>query len=58
MGIVVASTVGLTVWIVLWSLGAKAVDGFMITLLVVFVAATVKMVVPFLPGNGGGTKRP
>jgi hypothetical protein len=58
MGIVVASTVGLIIWIVLWSLGAKAFDGFMITLLVVFLAATVRMLVPFLPGNGGGTKRP
>ncbi|UTI62442.1 hypothetical protein NBH00_13835 [Paraconexibacter antarcticus] len=53
MGIVVASTVGLIVWIVLWSLGAKAFDGFMITTVIVLLAATVKMLIPFLPGNAG-----
>ena len=50
MGIVLASTVGLIVWIVLWSLGAKAFDGFMITTVIVLLAGTVKMLIPFLPG--------
>jgi hypothetical protein len=51
MGLVLATTVGLIIWIVLWSLGAKAVDGFMITTIVVLLAATGKMLVPYLPGN-------
>jgi hypothetical protein len=51
MGIVLATTVGLMLWIVLWSLGAKAIDGFMITTVIVLLAATVKMLVPYLPGN-------
>jgi hypothetical protein len=51
MGLVLATTVGLMIWIVLWSLGAKAVDGFMITTIVVLLAATGKMLVPYLPGN-------
>lgn len=51
MGIVVAATAGLIVWIVMWSLGAKAFDGFMITTVIVLLAATVKIVIPFLPGN-------
>lgn len=51
MGIVLATTAGLIVWIVLWSLGAKAIDGFMITTLVILLAGTVKMVIPFLPGG-------
>ncbi len=51
MGIVVAATLGLIVWIVLWALGAKAIDGFMITIVIALLAATVKMVAPYLPGN-------
>jgi len=51
MGFVVASTVGLVIWIVLWSIGAKAFDGFMITALIVLIAGTVRMLLPSLPGN-------
>lgn len=50
MGIVLASTVGLIVWIVLWSLGAKAIDGFLITTVIVLLAGTMRMLVPYLPG--------
>ncbi|WP_354697567.1 hypothetical protein DSM112329_03202 [Paraconexibacter sp. AEG42_29] len=57
MGIVLATTAGLIVWIVLWSLDVKAIDGFMITVVIVLLAGTVRMVAPFLPGAGGG-KRP
>ncbi len=51
MGVVVATTIGLVVWIVLWAIGAKAFDAFMITVLIVLVAATVRMLLPYLPGN-------
>lgn len=54
MGLVVAGTAGLVVWIVLWALGAKGFDSFMITALVLVVAATVKILAPYLPGNRGG----
>ena len=33
MGLVVATTAGLVVWLVLWALGVKAIDAFMITVL-------------------------
>ncbi len=51
MGIVLATTVGLMLWIVMWSLDVKAIDGFMITTVIVLLAATVKMLGPYLPGN-------
>jgi Mn2+/Fe2+ NRAMP family transporter len=51
MGLVTATTVGLLLWIVLWALGYKAIDGFMITLVIVLVAVTVRMLTPYLPGN-------
>ena len=51
MGVVLATTFGLIIWIVLWALGAKAFDAFMITVLIALVAATVRMLAPYLPGN-------
>lgn len=51
MGIVVATTLGLIIWIVLWSLGAKGIDGFMIATLVILLAITGRMIAPHLPGN-------
>jgi hypothetical protein len=54
MGLVVATTVGLVIWIVMWALGTKAVDAFMITILLVLVGATMRIVAPYLPGNRSG----
>ena len=53
MGLVVATTVGLVIWIVMWALGIKAVDAFMITLLLVILGATMRIISPYLPGNRG-----
>lgn len=49
-----ATTFGLVVWLVMWALGIKALDSFLITLAVVVVAAAVKIVAPYLPGNRDG----
>jgi hypothetical protein len=54
MGLVVATTFGLVVWLVLWALGIKAVDSFIITVLVVLLGATARMLAPYLPGNRDG----
>jgi hypothetical protein len=51
MGLVVATTFGLVVWIVMWALGVKAFDAFLITVLVVLVGATARILLPYLPGN-------
>jgi len=51
MGLVAATTAGLIVWIVLWALGVKAIDSFMITLLFVTGGLAARMVAPSLPGN-------
>jgi hypothetical protein len=51
MGLVVATTFGLIVWLVLWALGIKAFDAFMITVLIALVAVTLRMLAPYLPGN-------
>ena len=51
MGVILAATAGLMLWIVLWSINVKAIDAFLITLVIVVVAQTVRMVMPYLPGN-------
>jgi hypothetical protein len=51
MGTIVAITFGLIVWLVLWAIGTKAFDAFMITVLIALVAVTLRMIAPYLPGN-------
>ena len=51
MGIVLATTLGLCLWVVLWALGTKAFDAFMLTILIVMMAAAARIFSPYLPGN-------
>ena len=52
MGLVLATTFGLIVWIVLWAIGQKAIDAFLITTLVIVLGAAGRMLTPHLPGRG------
>ena len=49
MGLLLATTVGLLIWIVLWSFGEKGFDAFMVTALIMVVGATARMLVAYLP---------
>jgi hypothetical protein len=51
MGLVLTTVFGLIVWIVLWALGVKAIDAFLVTVVIVVVGATLRMISPSLPGN-------
>jgi hypothetical protein len=51
MIVVISTAVGLILWVVLWSIGAKGFDGGMLFLLVVLGAATAKGIAGLLPGN-------
>jgi hypothetical protein len=51
MGLLLTLIAGLVVWIVLWAIGVKAIDAFMITVVMVLVAAVARIVSPYLPGN-------
>ena len=51
MGLLLTTIAGLVVWIVLWAIDVKSFDAFLITLAMVLVAATVRIVSPYLPGN-------
>ena len=54
MGLFLTTCAGLVIWIVLWALGVKSFDAFMITVLMVIIAGTVRIVTPYLPGNRPG----
>jgi hypothetical protein len=51
MGVLLTLIAGLVVWVVLWALGAKGFDAFMITTLMLVLAAAGYMLAPHLPGN-------
>ncbi len=51
MGFIFSVTGGLVVWIVLWALGVKSVDAFLLTTLIILLAAGARIAMPFLPGN-------
>jgi hypothetical protein len=53
MGLVLTVTAGLIVWIVLWALGAKGFDAFMLATLITVIGATVKILSGYLPGRRG-----
>ena len=44
----VAFTVGLVIWLVMWSLGVKAFDAFLVTVLLTLIAATWRVTAPFV----------
>ena len=55
MGLLLTLIAGLVVWIVLWAIGIKGFDAFLITIAMVLVALAGRMISPFLPGNRSDT---
>ena len=51
MGVLLTLIAGLVVWIVLWAIGAKSFDAFLITLVMLVVASAAHLIWPTLPGN-------
>jgi len=51
MGLILTTTAGLVVWIVLWSLGTKGFDAFMLALAIILVGATMRILARYLPGR-------
>jgi hypothetical protein len=52
MGLVLATTFAMIVWIVMWSIGAKSLDGFLVATIIILLASTVRILKPYLPGRG------
>ena len=51
MGLYLTFIGGLVIWIVLWAIGSKSFDAFLITLVLVIVGAAAHFVWSLLPGN-------
>ena len=51
MGVLLTLIAGLVIWVVLWALGVKSFDAFMITTLMLVIAAAGYMIAPHLPGR-------
>jgi hypothetical protein len=51
MGLVLTVTAGLVVWVVLWALGAKGFDAFLLAGAIIVTGATVKILSSYLPGR-------
>jgi hypothetical protein len=58
MGLLLTLIFGLALWIVLWAIGAKSFDAFLITLVLMIVAAAAHFVWQLLPGNRDLPDRP
>jgi hypothetical protein len=50
MGLLLTTIAGLVLWIVLWSIGVKSFDAFLLTMLMIVVAATARLIA----GRAGG----
>ena len=54
MKLAFTATSALCIWIILWSIGAKALDGMILVLLIVVIAAAVKTIAGFRPSQRSG----
>jgi hypothetical protein len=55
MGIILTLITGLVVWVVLWAIGAKSFDAFMITVLLLLLAGAAHLLLPHMPGRSRDT---
>ena len=44
MGVLIAAVVGIIFWIVAWSLGAKSIDAFLVTITIVLLACAGRII--------------
>jgi hypothetical protein len=51
MGLVYSIVASLCLWLVLWALGAKALDSFLLAALLMIIAFTVHMLTRYVPGK-------
>lgn len=51
MGLVFATTAGLVIWIVLWSIGYSGMDSGLLALVVILLGASGRIAMRYLPGG-------
>jgi hypothetical protein len=51
MGFIMTITAGLIVWIVLWALGSKGIDAFLLAAVIILVGASLRILSGYLPSR-------
>jgi hypothetical protein len=51
MGLILTTTVGLCLWIVIWALNVSGLDAIGLAIIMVLIAIGVRNLLPFLPGR-------
>ena len=51
MALTLWTTTALVLWVVLWSIGAKAFDAFMLATLIIIIGATIESLKKYLPNK-------
>ena len=51
MGFILTITAGLVVWIVLWAIGVKGFDAFLLAAAIILAGASVKVLSGYLPSR-------
>jgi hypothetical protein len=51
MGFILTLTAGLVIWIVMWAVGSKGIDAFLVATAVILIGATLRIVSGYLPGR-------
>jgi fatty acid desaturase len=51
MILVLSTAFSAALWVLLWGLGVKALDALMLSLLLMILAVTAHLVLPYLPGR-------
>ena len=54
MGLAATVTFSLCLWVALWAIGVKALDGMLLALAIIIVAAAAKILSSYLPGHRSG----
>jgi hypothetical protein len=51
MGLLLTVTAGGVVWVVLWAIGFKSFDAWLIMIAMILLAAAARLLAPYLPGS-------
>lgn len=51
MGLILTTTVGLCIWIIVWALNVSGLDAIFFAIGMVLIAIGVRNLLPFLPGR-------
>ena len=51
MLLVTATAFALGLWVLLWGIGAKAIDAAMLSIVIMITASAAHIIIPMLPGN-------